>query len=202
MGKFLSDMFELGIEALVAIPSSKKKVTEATEFLQSLVIDNKEIEIEEFIKMYNERVHNFDTKRNDIKILKQLDFEGVYIIHNCTKDIFCVGKSKRVLRKVDRYFRGYENEEVYADYEDGDEFKIRIIKYEDSNYDNIDELLKEKINEYGKYIVKEDKKRIKKKNTKKNKKEKKSTEKSLLSLFCIYIIIISFGLLILFFLEE
>lgn len=198
MGKFLSDMFKLGSEALIAFPSSKKRVSEVTEFLQSLIIDNKEIEIEEFIKMYDMRIHDFATKQNDIKILKQLDFEGVYVIHNCTKDIFCVGKSKRVLRKVDRYFRGYENEEVYADYEDGDEFKVKIIKYEDSNYDNIDELLKEKTNEYGKYIVKEDRKKVQKKNIKKNKKENKSTKQSLLSLFGIYIIIILFCLLILY----
>ena len=151
MGKFLSDMVELGLEALVEIPASKKKILKAKETLQRLVVDNEEMDIDEFLEMYDTRIHDFDSKQDDIKILKQIDFEGVYIIHNCTKDICLVGKSQKVLRKVDRQFRGYENEDVYADYQNGDTFKIRIIDFERSDYENIDELVKDMTNEYGIY---------------------------------------------------
>lgn len=151
MGKFLSDMVELGLEALVEIPASKKKILKAKETLQRMVVDNEEMDIDEFLEMYDTRIHDFDSKQDDIKILKQIDFEGVYIIHNCTKDIYLVGKSKKVLRKVDRHFRGYENEDVYADYQNGDTFKIRIIDFERTDYENIDELVKDLTNEYGIY---------------------------------------------------
>lgn len=153
MGKFLSDMIELGVEALVEIPSSKKKILKVKETLQRLVVDNEEMEIEEFLEMYDTRIHDFDSKRNDIKILKQVDFEGVYIINNSTKDIFFVGKSEKVLRKVDRHFRGHENEDIYTDYQNGDIFKIRIIDFEKYSYDNIDELVKVMTDKYGIYTL-------------------------------------------------
>lgn len=151
MGKFLSDMIELGIEAAFAIPTSKRKVSKSSETLHRLISGEEEISIEEFLNMYDTRIHDFDTKKDDIKIMKKHDFSGVYIIHNCTKNIFLVGKSDKVLRKVDRQFRGYENDEVYMDYENGDKFKIRIIKFEDSNYDSIEKLEQEMKTKYGKY---------------------------------------------------
>jgi hypothetical protein len=150
MGKFLSDMIELGIEASLAIPSSKRKIEKVAEILQRL-LSGEEIGIEEFINMYDTRIHNFKNKRDDIKIMKQNDFLGIYIIHNCTKNTFLVGKSKNVLRKVDRQFRGYENHDVYIDYESGDIFKIRIIKFEDSDFDSIDKLELEMKKKYGTY---------------------------------------------------
>ena len=156
MGKFLSDMIGLGVEALIEYPSSKKKTLKAKEELEKLVVNNEELDIEKFIEMYDTRVHNFDSKQDDIKILKKADFEGVYIIHNCTKNIFLVGKSKKVLRKVDRHFRGFENEDVYEDYEKGDIFKVRIIKFEDSDYNNIDKLVQDMKKKYGTYIYNKD----------------------------------------------
>ena len=147
MGKFLSDMIELGIEAAFAIPNSKSKVSKSSEILHHLISGEEEISIEEFINMYDTRIHDFDTKKDDIKIMKKHDFSGVYIIHNCTKNIFLVGKSDKVLRKVDRQFRGYEN---------GDTFKIRIIKFEDSNYDSIEKLEQEMKAKYGKYHFEKD----------------------------------------------
>lgn len=150
MGKFLWDM----IEVLTEIPSSMEKIIKAKEVLERLVVDNEEINIEEVLEMYDTRIYDFDSKQHDIKILKQIEFEGVYIIHNCTKDIFLVGKSKNVLRKIERQFKGYENKEVYLDYKKGDKFKIRIIDLKKSNYDNIDELVKNMTNQYGTYTIK------------------------------------------------
>lgn len=155
MGKFWSEMIDLGIEASAAYYSSKKKVSKASEIFKRL-ISKEEIDVAEFKSMYETRIHDFDTKQDDIKIMKKYDFEGVYIIHNCTKNIFLVGKSKSVLKKVDRQFRGFENNKVYKDYEYGDEFKVRIIRFESSGYDNIDKLENDIKSKYGTYSSKID----------------------------------------------
>lgn len=168
MSKFLSNMIELGIEAIIGTFSSKKKIEKAKEPLSRLIVNNEEIDVEEFLEMYDTRIHNFNTKQDDIKILKRSDFEGVYIIHNCTKNIFLVGKSKRVLRKVDRQFRGFENEDVYTDYENNDVFKIRIIKLESSNYSNIEALEQDMKKKYGDYTQKKTQVKENEINTEKN----------------------------------
>ena len=168
MSKFLSNMIELGIEAIIGTFSSKKKIEKAKEPLSRLIVNNEEIDVEEFLEMYDTRIHNFNTKQDDIKILKRSDFEGVYIIHNCTKNIFLVGKSKRVLRKVDRQFRGFENEDVYTDYENNDVFKIRIIKLKSSNYSNIEALEKKMKKKYGDYTQKKTQVKENEINTEKN----------------------------------
>ena len=51
MGKFLSDMIGLGVEALIEYPSSKKKTLKAKEELEKLVVNNEELDIEKFIEM-------------------------------------------------------------------------------------------------------------------------------------------------------
>lgn len=168
MSKFLSNMIELGIEAIIGTFFSKKKIEKAKEPLSRLIVNNEEIDVEEFLEMYDTRIHNFNTKQDDIKILKRSDFEGVYIIHNCTKNIFLVGKSKRVLRKVDRQFRGFENEDVYTDYENNDVFKIRIIKLKSSNYSNIEALEQDMKKKYGDYTQKKTQVKENEINTEKN----------------------------------
>lgn len=45
MGKFLSNMIELGFNALINIPFSKKKTLKAKETLERIIIDNEEIDI-------------------------------------------------------------------------------------------------------------------------------------------------------------
>lgn len=169
MGKFLSDMIGLGVEALFEIPSSKKKIEDVKKRLNRFIIDNEEIDVNDFIEMYDTRIHNFDSKRDDIKFLKQLDFEGVYIIHNCSKNIYLVGKSKKVLRKIDRQFRGFENVNVYSDFQNNDSFKIRIIDFENSNYKDIDRLVKELTDKYGTYTLKKANTQVKEKNIKEEK---------------------------------
>ena len=168
MSKFLSNMIELGIEAIIGTFFSKKKIEKAKEPLSRLIVNNEEIDVEEFLEMYDTRIHNFNTKQDDIKILKRSDFEGVYIIHNCTQNIFLVGKSKRVLRKVDRQFRGFENEDVYTDYENNDVFKIRIIKLESSNQSNIEALEQDMKKKYGDYTQKKTQVKENEINTEKN----------------------------------
>ena len=87
--------------------------------------------------MYDLRIHDFDSKQDDIKFMKNWDFEGVYVLHNCSKSIYHIGRSSRVLRKIDRTFRGYEKQEVYVDWERGDDFKVRIVRFEGSGFSDI-----------------------------------------------------------------
>lgn len=151
MGKFLSDMISLGIEGAFAYSSAKKKVIEARDILDRLTSDNEEVPVEEFLRMYDLRIHDFDSKQDDIKFVKKWDFEGVYLLHNCSRNVYHIGRSSKVLRKIDRTFRGYENQDVYADWKKQDEFRIRIIRFEDSGYSDINLLEKELVEKYGIY---------------------------------------------------
>ena len=149
MGNFLSDMISLGVEGVFAYSSAKKKVMEAKSILDRLTSGNEEVPIEEFLRMYDLRIHDFNSKQDDIKFVKNWDFEGVYLLHNCSRNIYHVGRSSKVLRKIDRTFRGYENQDVYADWKNQDEFRVRIIMYENSGYSDINSLEKELIEKYG-----------------------------------------------------
>ena len=151
MGNFLSDMISLGVEGVFAYSSAKKKVMEAKSILDRLTSGNEEVPIEEFLRMYDLRIHDFNSKQDDIKFVKNWDFEGVYLLHNCSRNIYHVGRSSKVLRKIDRTFRGYENQDVYADWKNQDEFRVRIIMYENSGYSDINSLEKELIEKYGIY---------------------------------------------------
>lgn len=151
MGRFLQDLLSFGIEGATAYISTKRKVVQLKELLTRLTSDE-EVPIEEFIKAYDERMYNFDSSRDDIKILKQIDFEGAYIIHNVTKDIYQVGISSKVMRKVDRYFRGFEKIAVYNDWEHGDVFAVRFVRLDNSEYNNINVLKNDLVNKYGFYV--------------------------------------------------
>ena len=110
MGKFLSDMISLGIEGVFAYSSAKKKAEEAKGILDRLTSGDEEVPVAEFLRMYDLRLHDFDSKQDDIKFMKNWDFEGVYVLHNCSKSIYHIGRSSRVLRKIDRTFRGYDKQ--------------------------------------------------------------------------------------------
>lgn len=71
------------------------------------------------------------------------DFEGVYIIHNITKDKYYVGQSVHVLQRVNKHMTGYGNGDVYADYKYGDRFTIKCLSLEKSGYSSLDRLEKD-----------------------------------------------------------
>ncbi len=76
------------------------------------------------------------------------DFVGVYIIRNITNNKHYVGQAKRILFRVNQHFTGKGNGDVYADYKNGDDFRILLIKLSESGYSDIDKLEKDKIREY------------------------------------------------------
>ena len=96
-------MFELGMEALLQIPINKKRISKIKEKIDRLIVYNEEMDIEEFIELYDTRIYDFNNKQDDIKILKHIDFEGVYIITNYDKNYNYIGLSDKVFRTVDRY---------------------------------------------------------------------------------------------------
>ena len=153
MGKFLSDMISLGIEGVFAYSSAKKKAEEAKGILDRLTSGDEEVPVAEFLRMYDLRIYDFDSKQDDIKFMKNWDFEGVYVLHNCSKSIYHIGRSSRVLRKIDRTFRGYEKQEVYVDWERGNDFKVRIVRFEGSGFSDIKDLEKELTKQYGTYQI-------------------------------------------------
>lgn len=148
LGKLLSGVMG-GVQMGASIMS---KVEEQKGTLKKLVSSEQGIPVEEFLKMYDTRTYDYRSKQNDIKIMKSVDFEGVYILHNIKKDIYYVGKGSQVFRKIDRHFRGHGNSMVYEDFKKGHKFRIRAIRFQNSGYDNIDILERDVARDYDAYI--------------------------------------------------
>ena len=79
------------------------------------------------------------------------NFAGIYILHNVTKDKYYVGQSKSVLNRVNMYFTGKGNGDVYFDYRLGDQFTIRMISLENSGFSSLNSLGKNAIAKYHAY---------------------------------------------------
>ena len=76
------------------------------------------------------------------------NFAGVYIIFNKTKDMYYVGQSKTVLNRVNAHFNGKGNGDIYADYKYGDEFTIKMIALNNTEFNNLNELERYMIEKY------------------------------------------------------
>lgn len=107
------------------------------------IMSGKELSVVEFLRLYDQRIYNVHSKQNDIKYMKDLDFKGIYCIKNVTKKKFYVGHADRVFKKVERYFRGFENASIYADYENNNYFTVQFFYLESNGYNNINELLED-----------------------------------------------------------
>lgn len=102
---------------------------------------------EEFRKMRN---YSFGG-RGRKSYARTMNFAGVYILHNKTKDLYYVGQGKKVLDRVNCHFTGKGNGDVYADYKYGDLFTIRMIKLENSGFRTLNELERNTIMVYDAY---------------------------------------------------
>ena len=80
-----------------------------------------------------------------------INFAGVYIIFNKTKNMFYVGQSKNVFSRVNNHFTGYGNGDVYADFKAGDEFTIKMVSLEGSGCSSLNELERNYIGIYKAY---------------------------------------------------
>ncbi|WP_293843959.1 hypothetical protein [uncultured Parolsenella sp.] len=84
-------------------------------------------------------------------LLRNGDFTGIYVIHNTTKNMNCVGQSVRVAGWVTQHFTGYGNGDVYAGYKYGDDFTINVVSMYESGYENLDVLERDAIRTYAAY---------------------------------------------------
>lgn len=115
------------------------------------LLDGVPVEAKEFMELYDLRIYDVHSKRYVRKLLKTRDAEGVYILTNLDRGKSHVGKGNLVMRKVFRHLSGYGNAAVYADYMMGDRFAVRVFFLRQSEYDELDELLRRTIKEFGRY---------------------------------------------------
>lgn len=87
-----------------------------------------------------------DSKRHN-----KLNFEGVYVLFNSTRNKYYVGQGKKVLDRVNMHFTGKGNGDVYADYKYGDEFTIKIIGLKHSGYRSLNALERDTIATFDAY---------------------------------------------------
>jgi len=114
------------------------------ETIEGLANNTLEITPEEFIKL---RKESFGGRGKPSYALK-LNFAGVYILYNKTKNLYYVGQGKQILNRVNAHFTGKGNGDVYADYKYGDKFTIKMISLENSGYSSLNKLEKDTIMTY------------------------------------------------------
>lgn len=102
-----------------------------------------ELTPQEFIELRAQTFGGGDGKRH-----KKLNFEGVYVLFNGTKNMYYVGQGKKVLDRVNMHFTGKGNGDVYADYKYGDEFTVKIIGLKHSGYRSLNALERDTIATY------------------------------------------------------
>ena len=120
----------------------QKKIKQKVEKLSKT---KAELTPQEFIKL---RAQTFggDRRRHD-----KLNFEGVYVLFNSTKNMYYVGQGKKVLDRVNMHFTGKGNGDVYADNKYGDEFTIKIIGLKHSGYRTLNALERDTIATFDAY---------------------------------------------------
>ena len=109
------------------------------------ILSGNEVMLSDFLGLCDERVYNMDNKQNDIKYMKRLDFAGLYYIKNITKRKCYVGRADSVYKKVERYFKGHENQEIFNDFNENNKFVVCFIKYEKEAYGSFEEFIADKI---------------------------------------------------------
>lgn len=136
---FISKLFGFGLDCATAYKTTMDMADSIKNIFKKLSID--EISVEDFLELYDARIYNFDSKRTDIKYLKSIDSEGIYIFHSKTSDLYYIGKATYVFRKVYRIINCYENEKIYKHIIDKEEIMVRVILLKNSDCDNIEDLL-------------------------------------------------------------
>ena len=122
--------------------SLENEIARKKDVLRGFIAEGQRLTVKQFLNLYNARIYNMNNKQNDIKYMKMFEFEGVYIIYNFSKDKYYIGKASKVLRKVERQFKGSEKQELYAEIKNKDIIYVNVVKLQLSEYDNISQLEK------------------------------------------------------------
>ena len=137
-------LFALIIIGIYAIASALMRRSEISSQVQNLANNAIEMTPEQFMRMRN-------TRMGRGKYALTMNYPGVYILHNKTKNLYYVGQGKQVLNRVNAHFTGHGNGDVYADYKYGDQFTIRTIKLQGSGFSNLNDLERYCIRTYNAY---------------------------------------------------
>lgn len=124
------------------IYNEKQKIEEIKEQINDLSSSATEVTPEEFFKL---RKASADGRR---LISTDMDFAGVYILYNQTKNKYYVGQGQSVFKRVNSHFIGHGNGDVYADYKYGDDFTIKMIRLDQSGFQTLNELERNTIMTY------------------------------------------------------
>lgn len=147
----LKTLASLCLDCAHGYVSVQTQTAKAKETVDRMLSSKEKVTAEEFMQMYDLRIYDISSKQSDIKMMKNIEFEGVYILHNKSKNKYYVGKGNKIFRKIDRHFRGYGNADIYKDFQRGNKFYVRIIRLKNSGYDNIDILANEISKKYKAY---------------------------------------------------
>lgn len=120
------------------------QIKKTKEKIKGLADNTLEITPEEFFAIKKEKI-------GKKSIANQYDFAGVYILYNNTKNMYYVGQSVNVFKRVSNHLTGYGNGNVYADFKYGDDFTIKMIALENSGFNTLNELERNTIMTYNAY---------------------------------------------------
>ena len=112
------------------------KIYATKEKIRSLANSEIEITPEQFLSLRRQSAG----RKGNQHISTTMDFAGVYIIYNKSKNKYYVGQGKRVFKRVNDHFTGHGNGDVYADYKYGDKFTIKMISLAKSGCSSLNEL--------------------------------------------------------------
>lgn len=148
---FLEDIAGIAVKGVFGYATSASDVKAAAETLARAEAQGGWISAEEFLDAYDVRIYNLENDQYDIKIMKNHDFAGGYVLWNKSKDFYHTGIGSDVYKKVERHFRGYGNESVFADSENGDSFLVSLFRLDNTEYDDLQELDNALRREFGCY---------------------------------------------------
>lgn len=149
----LANLAAIAVKSTIGYIESVSEVNEAAAMLHAAEEQDGWISSDEFLDAYNVRIYDPQNDQRDIKIMKNHDFEGGYVLWNKSKDLYHTGVGTTVCKKVERHFKGYGNESVFCDSEEGDSFVVSLYRLSDTEYQDLPSLDKALRNAYGVYPV-------------------------------------------------
>ncbi len=134
---FLSDVAGIVVKGTLRYATSVSDVKAAAETLAKAEAQDGWIAAEEFLDSSDVRIYNLEDDQYDIKIVKEHDFPGGYVLWNKSRDLYHTGIGSDVYKKVERHFRCYDNEAVFADSESGGSFMVSLFRLDNTEYDDL-----------------------------------------------------------------
>jgi hypothetical protein len=67
------------------------------------------------------------------------DFEGTYVLHNTTDDLYYVGQAVSIHKRLKQHFMHGGNYDVYADYKYGKQFTVQVYPLKNSGFQSLNE---------------------------------------------------------------